>query len=94
MLNKKEFIEEVSRRSKLSDYIIDEIYHVSSELVAETLIHDEDIEIPTLGTFSLNRKEAKNLFGNVAGDESKVCIYPSFKISNKLRERVKNNYKR
>ena len=37
-LNKKEFIEEISKRCQMTTYAVEELYTVSSGLVAERLI--------------------------------------------------------
>ena len=91
-MNKKDFVKEVAKRSELSEYAINEIYNVSYELIAETLIRGENVEISKIGTFVLNTKKAKNLFGENKG-VLKVCVYPSFRISDRLKSRVKDGYK-
>ncbi len=94
-MNKKEFINEVAKRSMVTDYMVNEIYNISSELVAEKLISDEEVEIPKLGRFRLSTRKAtiyKNLFGK---KEKTVAMttYPIFKICNSLKMRVKNGHK-
>lgn len=88
-MNKKQFIKELSKRTGLSEYTIDEIYNVSSELTIETLILGEEVELPKIGKFNINRKNATNLFGDF---NKKTCTYPTFKMNNRIKERVKNAY--
>ena len=94
-MNKKEFIGEVARRCKVTEYMVNEIYNISSELIAEKLISDEDIELPKLGRFRLSTRKAtvyKNLFGKKE-KISETTTYPTFKICNSLKIRVKNGHK-
>lgn len=88
-MNKKEFVEEVAKRCMLTKYVVDEIYNVSSGLVAEKLILGEPVELPNMGKFEIREKNAKNLISVKDG----VCFYPSFKIGNMLKNRVKNGHK-
>lgn len=88
-MKKNEFTEEVAKRSGLSVYMIEEIYNVSSNLIIEKMIGMDSVVVPKLGTFSMGKKNAKNLFGDKSGN-SKTCLYPTFKICNALKTRVKN----
>lgn len=95
LLNKKEFIEEVSRRCMVTNYVVEEIYNISSGLVTEKLIVGEDVELPKFGKFTLSTRKAmvgKNLFGD-SEKSLQQCIYPSFKICNAIKTRVKNGHK-
>lgn len=92
ILNKNEFIIEVSKRSGLSTYAIEEIFNVSFNLVVEKLIYNEEVPLPKIGVFEINRKNGMNLFG-ANSNKSQVCRYPIFKISNSLKTRVKNGFK-
>lgn len=92
LLTKTEFVNEVAKRSGLSAYAVEEIYNVSSNLIIEKMIRDEDVVLPKLGTFSMHKKNAKNLFGN-SDNKSKICLYPTFKICNSVKTRVKNGSK-
>lgn len=94
-LNKKEFINEVSKRCRVTDYMVNEIYNISSELIAEKLISDEEVELPKLGHFRLTTRKAtvyKNLFGE-REKFSETTTYPVFKICNSLKTRIKNGHK-
>lgn len=89
MLNKKEFIEEVAKRCMLTTYVVEEIYNVSSGLIAEKLISGESVTIPNIGKFEVREMNAKNL----AFSNSNTCVYPALKVSNMLKNRIKNGYK-
>lgn len=89
-MNKREFIREIARRSGLSEYTVNEIYNISYELVAETLISGEPVDIPKTGSFVLITKNARNLLQGTEGDIARTCIYPYFKTSETLKNRVKN----
>lgn len=94
-MNKKEFINEVAKRCMVTDYMVNEIYNISSELIAERLISDEDVEIPRLGRFRLTTRNAtiyKNLFGKKE-KSVETTTYPTFRICNSLKTRVKNGHK-
>lgn len=94
-LNKKEFINEVAKRCMVTDYIINEIYNISSELIAEKLISGEEIELPKLGRFHLTTRKA-TIYKNLFGKKERIIettTYPIFKICNSLKTRVKNGYK-
>lgn len=94
-MNKKEFINEVAKRCMITDYLVNEIYIISSELIAEKLISGEDVELPKLGWFRLTTRKAtvyKNLFGKKE-KVSEITTYPIFKICNSLKTRVKNGHK-
>lgn len=89
LLNKKDFIEEVSHRSMLTKYVIAEIYNLSYGIIAEKLISGEAVELPNLGKFEIREKKAKNLIATPDG----TCVYPAFKIGNALKNRIKNGHK-
>ncbi len=90
ILNKKEFINEIAKRTGKSKYDVAEIYHVTYELITEKLIHKECVEIPRIGRFTMVEKNAKGLlYGNKKNMEKK-CLYPSFKINECLKKRIKN----
>lgn len=91
-MTKNEFISEVAKRSGLSDYAVEEIFNVSANLIIEKMIQHENVIVPKMGTFSIQNKNAKNLFGS-SSNESKVCLYPTFKICNSIKTRVKNGSK-
>lgn len=94
-MNKADFIKEVSKRCMITNYVVEEIYNVSAGLVAEKLIAGEDVELPKFGKFTLASRKAmvgKNLFGQ----QEKIlerCVYPTFKICNAIKTRVKNGHK-
>ena len=88
-LNKREFVREIARRRGVSEYAVSEIYNVSSELIAETLIQEDHVELPKLGVFALHTKMAKNLFGEKK-NQTGLCIYPSFRICERLKGRIKD----
>ncbi len=94
-VNKVEFINEVANRCTLTSYHVEEVFHVSFELIIEQLIHGEQVDIPKWGRFSLKKKKAttyKNLFGE-AEKSVNECVYPIFQIANGLKTRVKNGHK-
>lgn len=94
-MNKKDFINEVARRCMVTPYVVEEIYNVSSGLVAETLISGEQVEIPKMGKFILKEKKAttyKNLYGCEEKTVDKT-IYPLFQVATWLKTRVKNGHK-
>lgn len=89
VLNKKDFTEEVANRCMVTKYVVDEIFNVASGLVAEKLISGESVELPKLGKFEIREMNSKNLvFSN-----NDHCIFPAFKVSNMLKNRVKNGHK-
>lgn len=95
ILNKKDFINEVANRCMITPYVVEEIYNVSSGLIAETLIKGEQVEVPKIGKFILKEKKAttyKNLYG---GQEKTVekTVYPLFQVAAWLKTRVKNGNK-
>lgn len=89
-LNKKEFIKELSRRSGINEYNIYELYHLSYELIVEHLTCQENVELPKLGIFTLQTRNAKNLLCGKEKLEEKTCIYLSFQINAQLKNRIKN----
>lgn len=94
-MNKIDFINEVAKRTMISNYAIEEIYNVSFELAIEMLISGEDVEIPKLGVFKLTtrkEREGQNLF-NSQNKTLAQCTYPTFKISALFKNRVKNAMK-
>lgn len=91
-MTKSEFIKEVAIRCGVSSYAVEEVYNVSSNLIAEKLIKDEKIEVPNFGEFILRKKYAKNLFG-CEDPAEKECVYPAFKMCNSIKIRVKNGKK-
>lgn len=91
-MNKHEFVKEIAKRSGVSEYAVSEIYHVSYELIAETLIQEERVELPKIGVFTIHTKNAKNLFG-APKDTAGICSYPSFRICEGLKGRIKNGCK-
>lgn len=95
LLNKKDFISEVAKRCMITPYVVEEIYNVSSGLVAETLIKGEQIEIPKMGKFVLKEKK-ETTYKNLYGGESKTVgktVYPLFQVASWLKTRVKNGHK-
>ena len=94
-LNKKEFVQEVARRCMLTEYVVEEIFNVSSGLIAEKLIGNETVDIPKCGKFVLKERKAstyKNLCGVNELSIDKI-IYPSFQVCGDLKNRVKNGHK-
>lgn len=94
-MTKNEFIKEVARRGKFSNYAVEEMFNVSSNLIVEILINGESVDVPGLGVYktkSRGETTYKNLFGMKEKTISSV-IYPSFSISNTIKTRVKNTYK-
>lgn len=94
-MTKNEFIKEVAKRCKIAEYVIEEIYNVSSELTIERLIGGENVELPTMGWFKLKERGEvtyKNLFGNKEKTVDR-CIYPTFLLCNNIKNRVKNGHK-
>lgn len=89
-MTKNEFIKEVARRGKFSNYAVEEMYNVSSNLIIENLINGNIVEVPNMGIFKISTKNGKNLFGDVSDNFIK---YPIFKICNTIKNRVKNSYK-
>lgn len=89
-MNKKDFMKEASKRTGISTYAIDEIYHVTYELIVENLIRKETVELPRIGTFSLAEKNAKGLLCGEQKNIERKCVYPLFKINDSLKKRVKN----
>lgn len=89
-MNKKEFVNEVARRAGINKYAVDDIYGITYELVIERLLRDESIELPRLGTFSLVHKNAKGLLCGDRRSVEKKCTYPSFKLNDGLKKRIKN----
>ena len=95
LLTKKEFVEEVAKRTMLTPYVVDELYNVSSGLVAEKLISGESVDVPKLGKFKLSERKA-SVYKNLIGRQEKtmdVIKYPTFTISNPLKNRIKNGQK-
>lgn len=94
LLNKKEFIEEVAKRSMLTPYVIEEIYNVSSGLIVEKLIARESVEIAHIGKFNLKEK-GETTYKNLFGEKEKTIpktIYPIFHVNNNIKNRIKNSY--
>ena len=89
-MNKKEFIREIAHRSGLSEYSVNEIYNISYELVAEKLISGENVDLPKVGSFVLITKNARNILQGTAANIARSCVYPYFKTSETLKNRVKN----
>ncbi|MCI8626311.1 MAG: HU family DNA-binding protein [Lachnospiraceae bacterium] len=92
-MNKKEFIEEISKRCQMTTYAVEELYTVSSGLVAERLIAGEEIELPQFGKFVLKEKYARHLLSGQGSMAECLCIYPAFQIAYGLKTRVKNGCK-
>ncbi|MCI8598583.1 MAG: HU family DNA-binding protein [Lachnospiraceae bacterium] len=89
-MNKRDFIKEASRRTGISTYAIDEVYNITYELIVEKLIHNETIELPKIGCFSLTEKNAKGLLCGDQRNMERKCTYPLFKINESLKKRIKN----
>ena len=94
-LNKKEFVEEVSKRCMLTSYVVEEVFNVSFGVIGETLLKGQKVDVPKLGSFSVRERkdiEYQNLFGKgqqvVEGYQ-----YPAFQISAGLKNRIKNGNK-
>lgn len=94
-LRKKEFIEEVAKRSNVSSYTAEKLFSITSNLIIEKLTEKQSIEIPSLGKFMLKDKECKNLFGEIP-TKSRKCFYPVFTISSNIKKSIKKelNYKK
>ena len=93
-MNKKSFVEEVSKRCMITTYVLDEIFNVSSGVIIENLLKGEQVEVPQLGKFVLKEKKEttyKNLYGNNEKIVGKM-VYPLFQITNNIKNRVKNGY--
>lgn len=84
-MNKKEFIEEVARRCMVKKYVIEEIYNVSSGVIAEKLIAGDSVELPNMGKFEIRKMHSKNFVFS----KHDLCIYPGFKVSTSLKNRIK-----
>lgn len=89
LLNKKEFIEEVAKRCMVKKYVIEEICNVSSELIAERLIAGDSVELPNIGRFEIREMNSKNFVFS----KHDSCIYPGFKVSTSLKNRIKTCHK-
>lgn len=89
-MTKNEFIKEVAKRGRFSNYAVEEMFNVSSNLIVESLINGESVDVPGLGSFKINEKNGKNLFGN---ESVNFIKYPIFKICNAIKVRVKNSYR-
>ena len=92
-LNKKEFIEEISKRCQMTTYAVEELYTVSSGLVAERLIAGEEIELPQFGKFVLKEKYARHLLSGQGSMAYCLFIYPAFQFAFGLKTRFKNGCK-
>lgn len=94
-MTKKDFTDEVAKRCMVTPYVVEEIYNVSSGLIAETLIRGEQVEVPKLGKFVLKEKKEttyKNLYGGENVTVGKT-FYPLFQVATWLKTRVKNGHK-
>jgi len=91
-LNKKEFIQEVAKRSMLTEYVIDELFNISSQLSAETLMHGETVEIPKFGKIVIRKRNGKNLRSGLGNEvTSSLCTYPAFELAKTFKNKVKNS---
>ena len=88
-MNKKELVKELSKRADLSSYMVEELFHITYDLIVEKLILDEVVEIPNMGTFFLAKKNAKGLLSKKKKRIEKICIYPIFKINESLKKKIK-----
>lgn len=89
LLNKKQFIQEVAKRCMVTTYVVEEIYNVSSGLVAEQLVIGNNVELPNMGKFEIRSMDSKNLVFS----KNDVCVYPAFKVGTALKNRVKNAHR-
>lgn len=95
-MTKKELVKELSKRADISTYMVEELFHLTCDLIVERLVQDEVVEIPKMGTFFLTRKKAKGLLCGKEKNIEKTCIYPIFKINEGLKKKIKqkNNWKK
>ena len=95
ILNKKEFIEEVSKRCMLTSYVVEEVFNVSFGVVCEYLLKGQKVDIPKFGSFSTRERkdtEYKNLFGK-GSKTVDGYQYPAFQIAAGLKNKIKNSNK-
>ena len=93
-MNKKEFTQEVARRSMLTEYVIDELFNISSQLSAEILMRGETVEIPKFGRIVIRKRNGKNLRTGTSDEVmSSLCMYPAFDLAKSFKNRVKNGIK-
>ena len=93
MLTKDEFISELANRSMFSQHAIKEIFDLSVDIVVDTVVKGENVELPCLGRLSLSKRR-KAVYKNLFGEKEKVInstTYPTFKISTALKSRVKKH---
>lgn len=95
LLNKKDFINEVAKRSMVTPYLVDEIFRVLSDVTTEELLKGNQVEIPKMGKFTLKERKPtsyKKLFGkeNCTVDG---YVYPYFQVANCIKTKVKNRFK-
>lgn len=91
ILTKDEFISELASRSMFSQYAVKELFNLSSEIVVDTVIKGENVELPFLGGFSLSKRKM-SVYKNLFGEKEKLInstTYPTFKISTTLKSRIK-----
>lgn len=90
-MKKKEFIEEVAKRSNISSYTAEKLFSITANLIIEKLADKQTVEIPCLGKFMLKDKNCKNLFGQVSGNTMK-CFYPAFIVSDNIKKSIKKEF--
>lgn len=94
-MNKTDFSNEVARRCMVTSYVVDEIYNVSSGLVAEKMIAGEQVELPKFGKFTFKKRKG-TIYKNLYGGKDKIVdetVHPTFTMSPALKNRIKNGYK-
>lgn len=95
LLNKNDFVNEVSKRCMVTPYVVEEIFNVSSSITIEELLKGRQVEIPKMGKFVLKKRKStsyKKLFGK---DNCTIqeYTYPSFQIANFIKTKIKNGAK-
>ena len=93
-MKKTEFIEEMSKRCMMKPETIRYIYKMSADFIVEKLLEGDEVDIPSLGKFSISRRTNatyKNLFGNSAEEMVINSKYPNFRIGHYIRNAYKSS---
>lgn len=94
-MNEKDFVDEISKRTGISDDMIKIIFDTSRNIVFEKLLYEEEIKIPKLGKFLVLEKKGQ-LGINLANNPDNLLgeyKYPSFKVSHAIRTNFKKHYR-
>lgn len=95
-MDEKDFINEISKRTEISEDAIKAIFNISQKIILEKLLCNEEVEMPQLGKFITFTKKQR-IGVNLINNHNKLldkCIYPSFKVCHAIKSNFKKYYQK